>query len=123
MRGLRLAVGGILLISCMALHPGIAPAAEKEPAAAQPSELQRSEGRGEGQPSPEEQQMMQQMMGSMMGLMMEGMARSMAKPEFAKNMAIFMRNYYKALIEQGFTEEEAMRVVISSGLPSLGGQR
>ena len=74
-------------------------------------------------PSPEEQQMMQQMMSSMMGLMMEGMARSMAKPEFAQNMAAFMRNYYKALIAQGFTEEEAMKIVTSAGIPRMGGQQ
>ena len=74
-------------------------------------------------PSSEDQQMWQQMMGSMMGLMVEGTARSMAKPEFAQNMAAFMRNYYKALIGQGFTEEEAMKIVISTGIPQLGGHR
>ena len=71
----------------------------------------------------EQQVMMQQMMGSMMGLMMEGMAKAMAKPEFAQNMATFMRNYYKALIAQGFTEEQAMKIVTSSGVPRMGGQQ
>ena len=79
----------------------------------------------EHRPSPaEQQQMMQQAMGGMMGLMMESMARSMAKPEFAQNMAAFMRNYYKALIAQGFTEEEALNIVTSSGgLPQMGGRK
>ena len=76
-------------------------------------------------PSPaEQQQMMQQAMGGMMGLMMESMARSMAKPEFAQNMAAFMRNYYKALIAQGFTEEEALKIVTSGGaIPQMGGRK
>ena len=79
----------------------------------------------EHRPSPaEQQQMMQQAMGGMMGLMMESMARSMAKPEFAQNMATFMRNYYKALIAQGFTEEEALKIVTSGGaIPQMGGRK
>lgn len=80
-----------------------------------------------GQPSPEEvRRMMQGMLGSMadlMGLMMEGMAKTMAKPEIAENFATFTRNYYDALITRGFTEEQALKIITSNGLPSLGGKR
>ena len=78
------------------------------------------------QPSSEEvRQMMQQAMGSLsdiMGLMMEGMAKTLAKPELAENYATFTRHYYEALIARGFTEEQALKIVISDGFPTLGGK-
>ena len=75
-------------------------------------------------PSPEEaRRMMEEMMAGVMGQMIEGMARSMAKPEVAQNLAVFARNYYTALVKQGFTEEEALKIVTTSGIPSLGGKR
>ena len=68
---------------------------------------------------------MQQMMGPMMGEMMSGMLRAMSKtmsePQIAQNFAAFTRNYYKALVAQGFSEEEALKIVMASGLPSVGG--
>jgi hypothetical protein len=77
------------------------------------------------QPNPAE---MEQMMGAMMapmadmmGLMLEGMAKTVAKPEIAENFAAFTRNYYLALLARGFTEEEALKIVTASGLPSTGG--
>ena len=74
-------------------------------------------------PSPEEaRRMMEEMMAGVMGQMIEGMARSMAKPEVAQNLAVFARNYYNALIKQGFSEEEALKIVTASGLPSIGGK-
>ena len=112
-----------LAISCFSVMGTALGAAEKEQPAAQAPGQEPAGKEPQRMLSQENQQAMQEMMGSMMGLMMEGMARSMAKPEFAKNMAAFMRNYYKALIEQGFAPEEAMKIVTSSGLPSLGGQR
>ncbi len=80
-----------------------------------------SEIRNEGSPPDRDNPaMMMQQMQMMMGLMVESMARSMAKPEVAQNMAAFTRNYYQALIKAGFTQEEAMKIVLSSGLPHLG---
>ena len=78
--------------------------------------------------SPEEvKQQMEQVMGPMMGLMMgqmiEGMSKAMAKPEVASNFATFAHNYYLALVKQGFTEEEAMKIVTSAGIPSVGGKQ
>ncbi len=86
-----------------------------------------SEPSAKKEPSAEEvQQMMGNMMApmaDMMGLMLEGMAKTMAKPQIAEHFATFTRNYYDALIARGFTEEEAMKIVTSSGLPSMGGQQ
>lgn len=79
------------------------------------------------EPTPEElQRMMEAMtapMADMMGLMLEGMAKTMAKPEIAENFATFTRNYYDALVTRGFTEEEAMKIVTASGLPSMGSKQ
>ncbi len=63
------------------------------------------------------------MMGQMMESMIRGMTKVMAEPETAQNLATFMRTYYLALIDRGFTEEEAMRIVTSTRLPSLGGMQ
>ena len=72
------------------------------------------------------QQAMQTMMGPMMAQMMssmvEAMSQTFAKKEVADNFAMFTRNYYIALVKNGFTEEEALKIVISSGLPSMGGK-
>lgn len=75
----------------------------------------------------EAQQAMQAMMGPMMAQMMttmvEAMSQTFAKKEIADNFAAFTRNYYLALVKNGFTEEEALKIVISSGLPSMGGKQ
>lgn len=113
----------ILVLGMMVCPTGIPAQAENEPSAPAP-ELPISADLKK-QPSPEEiRQMMQQTMGSlgdMLGLMMEGMAKTMAKPELAENYATFTRNYYDALITRGFTEEQALKIVTSDGLPTLGG--
>lgn len=118
---------GVLIAGWLMSSAGIAMAQQKEYDGTESSE-QGAPPMGpppERRPSPaEQQQMMQHAMGGMMELMMENMARSMAKPEFAKDMAAFMRNYYKALIEQGFTEEEALKIVTSGGaIPQMGGRK
>ena len=73
------------------------------------------------------QQQMEQMMGPMMAMMVsqmiEGMSKTLAKPEVAGNYAAFMRNYYLALVKQGFSEEQAMRIISSGGLPGLVGKQ
>jgi len=81
---------------------------------------------GEEEPSPEEigqmmQAMMIPMMGQMMEVMIRGMANALAQQEVANDFATFSRNLYTALIERGFSEEEAMQIVTSSGFPSAGG--
>jgi hypothetical protein len=63
-------------------------------------------------------------MGPAMGLMMKGMMSAMldflCEPESAEKLATFTRNYYDALIKKGFTQEQALRIVISQGIPSMG---
>ncbi len=78
--------------------------------------------------SPEEvQKMMETVMGPMMGHMMsqmiKSMAKTMAEPEVAEYLATFTRSYYLALVNRGFTEEEALRIVAAVGIPSLGGKQ
>ena len=40
-----------------------------------------------------------------------GTSAALAEPKTAANLAAFTRNYYRALIEQGFSEEEALSLV------------
>jgi len=65
-------------------------------------------------------------MGPMMGMMMKGMMKAMlelfSEPETAEKLATFTKNYYDALIRKGFTPEQALRIVIGQGMPSLGGR-
>ena len=78
---------------------------------------------GNRQPTAAEvQQIMGPMMGEMMSSMLKSITKTMADPQIAQNMATFARNYYKALIERGFTEEEALKIVTSTGIPSMGGK-
>ncbi|GEM_PF-1652269 len=92
-----------------------------------PPEFAGPSQRQQKEPSPEE---MQKMMGAMltpmadmMGLMLEGMAKTMAKKEIAEYFATFTRNYFDALIARGFTEEQALKIVTASGIPSMGGKQ
>ncbi len=41
----------------------------------------------------------------------------MADPELARLLAQFSRSYYEALIEAGFSPEEAMKLVVAVGIP------
>lgn len=67
-----------------------------------------------------------QKMGPMMGMMMKGMMKAMlelfSEPETAEKLATFTKNYYDALIRKGFTPEQALKIVIGQGMPSLGGR-
>lgn len=78
------------------------------------------------EPSPQEVQAMMQrtmipMMGEMMNVMMRSMARTLSEPQIAEHFAAFARNYYQALIARGFSQEEALRIVTATGIPSAGG--
>jgi len=77
-------------------------------------------------PSPEEVQkqmettfsMMIPMMGKMMEAMIEAQLTVLAKPESAQKVAIYIKNLKEALIKQGFTKEEAIKIATSLPLPS-----
>ena len=62
-------------------------------------------------------QMMVPMMQQMAVVMMEGTLTALAKPENADRLADFTRHYYDALIKRGFTKEEALQIVMSTGFP------
>lgn len=78
------------------------------------------------QETQEMQQHMQQQMSAMMPMMstmLQNLTQStmaaLAEPRTAQDLAKFIRNYYQALMAQGFTHDEALRIVTSVGLPSL----
>ena len=104
--------------------------AQDQPAASSDTPAQAMPARRPAgkQPSAEEvRQMMQGVMGPMMGEMMSSMLKSMSKtlaePQIAQNYATFMRNYYQALIDRGCSADEALKIVSSTGLPSVGGSK
>ncbi len=46
-------------------------------------------------------------------------AARQAKPESADRLATFTKNYYDALIRKGFTKEQALQIVIATGMPRM----
>lgn len=44
---------------------------------------------------------------------------AMAEPEAAALLAKFSRTYYEALIAEGFSERQAMQLVINAGIPRI----
>lgn len=77
---------------------------------------------GKASQEPEKEEMMA-MMGPMMEQMMESMMETMlkviSKPDTAEQLATFTRNYYTALLFKGFSEDEALKIVTSMGIPSV----
>jgi hypothetical protein len=43
---------------------------------------------------------------------------ALAKPETAEKMARYVKNFHNALIKEGFTKEEALKIVTSMPLPA-----
>jgi hypothetical protein len=43
---------------------------------------------------------------------------ALAKPETAEKMARYVKNFQNALIKEGFTKEEALKIVTSMPLPA-----
>ncbi len=122
----RKLVSGFLIITAVSLAGASAVLAEDQVPPEQQQE--RQAGGANHQPSAEEvRQMMQGVMGPMMGEMMSSMIKSLSKtlaePQIAQNYAAFTRNYYQALIDKGFTADEALKIVSSVGLPSVGGSK
>ena len=142
---LKKMIVSVLVMACSSASAGIARAAEDgreekagmEPwqaspqGADQPAKKPQQTGSataGNRQPTAEEmREIMQGVMGPMMAQMMSAMLQSMAKtltePQIAQNLATYTRNYYLALVDRGFTEEEALRIVTAAGFPSIGGKQ
>jgi hypothetical protein len=78
------------------------------------------------QPSPEQvrEQMeaafgaMAPFMGKMMEAMIEAQLTVVSKPASAEKMAQYVKNFYEALLKQGFSKHEALRIVTSISMPS-----
>ena len=70
----------------------------------------------------QQMQQMPRMMSDMMRQVMQSTTAALADPQTAQNLARFTRNYYTALVAQGFTEEQAMRIVSNVGFPMLPGR-
>ena len=81
------------------------------PGASTPEEMQKS------------MQSMVPMWGRVMTAMLENVAKKLSEPQIAEYYASFMRNYYLALIKQGFTEEQALKIVTATGVPAASHQR
>ncbi len=45
---------------------------------------------------------------------LDGLLAYMTRPETTDQMAVFVRNYYDALIKKGFTEEQALQIATSA---------
>jgi hypothetical protein len=58
------------------------------------------------------------MMGKMMEAMIEAQLAVISKPDSAEKMAQYVKNFYEALIKQGFSKDEAFKIVTSVSLPS-----
>lgn len=70
---------------------------------------------------------MQGMMGPMMEQMMTAgvttTPRVLAKPESARQLATFVRNFYDTLVAKGFAKDEALKIVMAFGMPHPTGGR
>jgi SOS response regulatory protein OraA/RecX len=56
-------------------------------------------------------------MGPMTSAVIEAQLATAAKPETAARIAAFKSNLYQALLQRGFNNEDAMRIVVTTPLP------
>lgn len=63
-------------------------------------------------------QMMGPMFGQMTRVMMQAQFEVLSQPETAEKLAAYTRNYYDALIKQGFSKQEALEIAMNIGIPS-----
>lgn len=63
------------------------------------------------------------MMQRMSAGMLQGLLAELSRPETARQMATFTKNYFDALVARGFTRDEALRIVMAQGLPATPGLR
>ena len=69
------------------------------------------------------QGMMGPMMEQMMTATMTATLRVLARPESAQQLATFVKNFYDALLEKGFSKEDAVRIVAAVGMPHAAAGR
>lgn len=85
-----------------------------------PADAQNAGPGGPGAPRTKEQ--FDNMMANQWKHMVRGTTAALAEKQTAADLAAFTRNYYKALVEQGFSETEALALVGRISLP-IGGAR
>ena len=66
---------------------------------------------------------MQAQLTEMATKVIDGYLDYLAKPQTTKKLATFQKNYYDALIEQGFTKEQAFELLLRFGNPLTDGPR
>lgn len=77
-------------------------------------------------PSPDE---MKQMMESSMGMMVPMMGKmaeisievqlsAAERPDTARRVAVFKKNLYEALVQQGFSKDQAFTIMLNTPLPA-----
>jgi hypothetical protein len=115
MTGSRLGLGAMLVIALTLAGPQVVFAQETKK-----TEAPSAAGEQPVTPGLQQIEQMGPAMSSMMEMMWGGMLEFLARPETVKRLAGFTRNYYKALIDEGFSEEQAMRIVTSGGIPWMG---
>jgi hypothetical protein len=69
------------------------------------------------------QGMMGPMMEQMMTATMTATLRVLARPESARQLATFVKNFYQALLAKGFSKEDPLRIVAAVGMPHAGAGR
>jgi hypothetical protein len=58
--------------------------------------------------------------GAVYGQLFDSILTQLSKPEIAAKLARFQRQHFDALIKEGFTKEEALKIVISTPVPLPG---
>ncbi len=67
----------------------------------------------------EQMETMGPMFGQMAEQMLQGTFAALSKPETTEQLAAFSKRYYDALIEQDFEPDQALRIVVGFGIPTL----
>jgi hypothetical protein len=57
------------------------------------------------------------------GQIIEGMLTQLAKPEVAAKLARFQRQHFEALVKEGFSPDEALKIVTSTQIPLMGASK
>jgi hypothetical protein len=72
-------------------------------------------------PEQQQMQMITPMFGQIMKATMEAQLEIIAKFETADKLASFTKNFNDALIEKGFSKDQAFKIVLSAGFPAFPG--
>lgn len=65
---------------------------------------------------------MRNSMVDMIRMMYKTVFTEYSKKENTDLIASYYKNLYDSLIEKGFTKEEAMKIILSAGIPSISGK-